>query len=67
LRPAPRPRDNVERRKRQPAPLGGGMVKPIWFGRYLPQELLAAFARVVQSWDTVYTASGSRTRPRARS
>jgi hypothetical protein len=32
-----------------PAPLGGGMVKPAWFRRYRPDELPAAFDRVVQS------------------
>ncbi len=40
-----------------PAPLGGGMVKPAWFRRYLPDELPAAFERVVQSWDTANKAS----------
>jgi predicted phage terminase large subunit-like protein len=40
-----------------PAPLGGGMVKPAWFRRYRPQELPAAFDRVVQSWDTANKAS----------
>ena len=40
-----------------PAPLGGGMVKPVWFRRYLPAELPAAFERVVQSWDTASKAS----------
>jgi predicted phage terminase large subunit-like protein len=40
-----------------PAPLGGGMVKPVWFKRYLPEELPAAFERVVQSWDTANKAS----------
>ncbi len=39
-----------------PAPLGGGMVKPAWFKRYLPAEL-PAFDRVVQSWDTASKAS----------
>jgi phage terminase large subunit-like protein len=40
-----------------PAPLGGGMVKPDWFRRYRPDELPAAFDRVVQSWDTANKAS----------
>jgi predicted phage terminase large subunit-like protein len=40
-----------------PAPLGGGLVKPAWFGRYLPEELPAAFERVVQSWDTANKAT----------
>ncbi len=40
-----------------PAPLGGGIVKPNWFKRYLPEELPAAFERVVQSWDTANKAS----------
>ena len=40
-----------------PAPLGGGMVKADWFRRYRPEELPAAFERVVQSWDTANKAS----------
>ena len=28
-----------------PAPQGGGLVKPVWFRRYLPAELPAAFGR----------------------
>ena len=38
--------------QQDPAPLGGGMVKTKWFGRYrtAPDRLL--FTRVVQSWDT---------------
>src|SRR5271155_147533 len=40
-----------------PAPLGGGLVKPAWFKRYLPEELPARFERVVQSWDTANKAS----------
>jgi predicted phage terminase large subunit-like protein len=39
------------------APLGGGMVKLHWFRRYRPEELPAAFARDVQSWDTANKAS----------
>jgi len=31
-----------------PAPLGGGLVKPAWFKRYLPEALPSAFERVVQ-------------------
>jgi len=33
------------------------MVKPAWFRRYRPDELPAAFDRVVQSWDTANKAS----------
>ncbi len=40
-----------------PAPLGGGLVKAAWFRRYLPDELPAAFERVVQSWDTANKAT----------
>jgi predicted phage terminase large subunit-like protein len=40
-----------------PAPLGGGLVKPAWFRRYLPAELPAQFDRLVQSWDTASKAS----------
>jgi predicted phage terminase large subunit-like protein len=40
-----------------PAPLGGGLVKPAWFRRYLPAELPAQFDRLVQSWDTANKAS----------
>jgi predicted phage terminase large subunit-like protein len=43
--------------QQMPAPLGGGMVKPAWFRRYLPDELPAAFERLVQSWDTANKAS----------
>jgi predicted phage terminase large subunit-like protein len=40
-----------------PAPLGGGLVKAAWFRRYAPDELPAAFERVVQSWDTANKAT----------
>jgi predicted phage terminase large subunit-like protein len=40
-----------------PAPLGGGMIRPQWFRRYAPDELPAAFDRVVSSWDTANKAS----------
>jgi predicted phage terminase large subunit-like protein len=33
------------------------MVKPAWFRRYRPDQLPAAFDRVVQSWDTANKAS----------
>ena len=33
------------------------MIKPVWFKRYRPEELPAAFERVVQSWDTANKAS----------
>jgi predicted phage terminase large subunit-like protein len=33
------------------------MVKPDWFRRYRPDQLPAAFDRVVQSWDTANKAS----------
>jgi len=40
-----------------PAPLGGGLVKAVWFRRYGPDELPQRFERVVQSWDTANKAS----------
>jgi predicted phage terminase large subunit-like protein len=40
-----------------PAPLGGGLVKAVWFGRYVPEELPPRFERIVQSWDTANKAS----------
>src|SRR5262249_24982418 len=40
-----------------PAPLGGGLVKAVWFRRYGPDELPPRFERVVQSWDTANKAS----------
>src|SRR5258708_25390247 len=40
-----------------PAPLGGGLVKAAWFRRYLPDEMPAAFERVLQSWDTANKAT----------
>jgi predicted phage terminase large subunit-like protein len=40
-----------------PAPLGGGLVKPGWFRRYLPDDLPPGFERIVQSWDTASKAS----------
>jgi predicted phage terminase large subunit-like protein len=40
-----------------PAPLGGGLVKAAWFRRYTPDELPAAFERVLQSWDTANKAT----------
>src|SRR6202022_4421491 len=39
------------------APQGGGMVKAAWFRTYAPNELPAAFDRVVQSWDTANKAT----------
>jgi predicted phage terminase large subunit-like protein len=35
-----------------PAPLGGGMVKAVWFKTYSPAELPSTFEQVFQSWDT---------------
>ena len=32
-----------------PPPLGGGLVKPVWFRRYAAGELPAEFDRIVQS------------------
>jgi predicted phage terminase large subunit-like protein len=43
--------------QQMPAPLGGGLVKPVWFKRYGPTELPAEFDRLVQSWDTANKAS----------
>ena len=40
-----------------PAPLGGGMVKAVWFRHYTPDELPAQFERIVQSWDTASKAT----------
>ena len=40
-----------------PAPLGGGLVKAVWFPRYRPDELPPRFERLVQSWDTANKAS----------
>jgi phage terminase large subunit-like protein len=40
-----------------PAPQGGGMAKAAWFRAYPPNELPAAFDRVVQSWDTANKAT----------
>jgi phage terminase large subunit-like protein len=42
---------------RQAPPLGGGIVKPARFRRYWPEELPAAFERLVRSWDTANEAS----------
>lgn len=42
----------------RPSPLGGGMVKMEWFGRYetayTPEEARKHFERIVQSWDTAF-------------
>jgi predicted phage terminase large subunit-like protein len=35
-----------------PAPLGGGLVKEVWFQRYEPGDLPEKFDQVLQSWDT---------------
>ena len=43
--------------QQMPAPQGGGMVKAAWFRNYAPNELPAAFDRVVQSWDTANKAT----------
>jgi len=40
-----------------PSPLGGGLVKPVWFSHYTPSELPQSFDRVVQSWDTANKAT----------
>jgi phage terminase large subunit-like protein len=40
-----------------PAPLGGGLVKAVWFPRYRPDELPPRFERIVQSRDTANKAS----------
>src|SRR5262249_55650044 len=70
LHPGREPPDMLERIRRTigeynfagqyqqaPAPLGGGMIRPEWFRRYAPDELPAAFDRIVQSWDTANKAS----------
>src|SRR5712672_4474929 len=38
--------------QQSPAPLGGGMVKPVRFQCYREDELPKRFDRIVQSWDT---------------
>src|ERR1700730_1499285 len=43
--------------QQMPAPQGGGMVKAAWFRTYAPNELPAAFDRIVQSWDTANKAT----------
>jgi predicted phage terminase large subunit-like protein len=42
--------------QQMPAPLGGGLVKAVWFKRYRPEEA-PQFENVVQSWDTANKAS----------
>jgi predicted phage terminase large subunit-like protein len=39
-----------------PAPLGGGLVKAVWFKRYVV-EAAPRFERIVQSWDTASKAT----------
>ena len=43
--------------QQSPAPLGGGLVKAVWFKRYRKDELLERFDRIVQSWDTANKAT----------
>jgi len=38
--------------QQQPAPLGGGMVKAVWFKKYAQGEEPAQFDLLFQSWDT---------------
>src|SRR5262249_50621402 len=40
-----------------PAPLGGGLVKAVWFPRYRLDEVPPRLERVLQSWDTANKAS----------
>ena len=40
-----------------PSPLGGGLVKAVWFRHYAPAELPRTFDRIVQSWDTANKAT----------
>jgi predicted phage terminase large subunit-like protein len=40
-----------------PTPLGGGLVKAVWFRHYAACELPQSFDRVVQSWDTANKAT----------
>jgi predicted phage terminase large subunit-like protein len=40
-----------------PTPLGGGLVKAVWFSHYAPSELPQNFDQTVQSWDTANKAS----------
>ena len=43
--------------QQSPAPLGGGLVKAVWFKRYREDELPERFDRIVQSWDTANKAT----------
>jgi predicted phage terminase large subunit-like protein len=43
--------------QQSPAPLGGGLVKAVWFKRYREDELPKRFDRIVQSWDTANKAT----------
>ena len=43
--------------QQSPAPLGGGLVKAVWFKRYREDELPKHFDRIVQSWDTANKAT----------
>jgi predicted phage terminase large subunit-like protein len=43
--------------QQSPAPLGGGLVKAVWFKRYRKDELPERFDRIVQSWDTANKAT----------
>src|SRR6478672_8709356 len=43
--------------QQSPAPLGGGLVKAVWFKRYRKDELPERFNRIVQSWDTANKAT----------
>jgi predicted phage terminase large subunit-like protein len=40
-----------------PSPLGGGIVKTVWFRHYAAAELPVKFERIVQSWDTASKAT----------
>src|SRR6476619_1780483 len=43
--------------QQSPAPLGGGLVKAVWFKRHREDELPKRFDRIVQSWDTANKAT----------
>src|SRR5712664_2384255 len=43
--------------QQSPAPLGGGLVKALWFKRYGANERPESFDRILQSWDTANKAT----------
>ena len=43
--------------QQSPSPLGGGMIRTIWFKTYAPEESPTEFDLVFQSWDTANKSS----------